>query len=298
TGGDRNFDYYSCSSTTDESGPEVVYQIDLPEDGFVALSLDGLPSGVDVDVHLLNTLDANDCIDRGHWDAGALMLAGTYYVVVDSWVSSSGTEMDGDYTVSIGHTTPSLMGSYGIDSTMASYALLAFDEAWFGADTARFEYTLIDFSMSAIERRFWVLDLRTGDELYNEYVTHGVNSSDPSDVNMAVEFSNVNGSLKSSLGVMVTAEDYTGTYGHSMRYDGLEPGFNDNVRSRYIVLHSGDYATQDYVDTWGELGESWGCTVIDPVIVDDVIDLIMDGTLAFAYYPDTTYLTNSTYLNP
>ena len=36
---------------------------------------------------------------------------------------------------------------------------------------------------------------------------------------------------------MITAETYTGKAGLSMRFDGVERGINDRVRSRDIVLH-------------------------------------------------------------
>ena len=75
-----DFDSYACASSTDESGPEVVYQVDLAEDGYLAATLSGLGSGVDLDVHILGSLDADDCYDRGHWDAGSFLPAGRYYV--------------------------------------------------------------------------------------------------------------------------------------------------------------------------------------------------------------------------
>ena len=46
------FDSYSCAPSTDESGPENIYRIILAEEGFIALDLETVGSGVDVDVHL------------------------------------------------------------------------------------------------------------------------------------------------------------------------------------------------------------------------------------------------------
>ena len=48
--------------------------------------------------------------------------------------------------------------------------------------------------------------------------------------------------LESHLHLMRTAERYTGSYGTSLRLDGLEPGFNDAVRSRAIVIHGATYS--------------------------------------------------------
>ena len=51
-GAPTQYDGYSCAPTIDESGPEVVYRLDLAEDGLLALELENLGSGVDVDVRL------------------------------------------------------------------------------------------------------------------------------------------------------------------------------------------------------------------------------------------------------
>jgi len=294
--GPSNFDSYACAPSTDESGPEVVYRVTLSEEGFLALHLDGMPTGVDIDVHLLRSLDPDDCIDRGHWDAGALLPAGTYYVVADSWVDSSGVEKDGAYTLTMGHTTADAFTSTGLRAHVLDAALYAFDTAWFMGATDRLEYTLIDFELPSTEHRLWVLDLVTGSLAFDQLVTHGEGSSHPTDLRLAVTFSNISGSHQSSLGLIRTAEVYTGSTGRSMRLDGLEAGVNDAVRSRAIVMHRGSYATQDYVDQYGYLGRSWGCTVLDPDIADDVIDTINGGSLLFAYYPDSDWLDNSTFL--
>jgi hypothetical protein len=94
-GGTDLFDSYACSPSTNESGPERLYEIEVSEPGFLAITLWGLPAGVDIDVHLLGSADANDCLDRGHWDAARFVEAGTYVVVADSWTNSAGTAQSG-----------------------------------------------------------------------------------------------------------------------------------------------------------------------------------------------------------
>jgi hypothetical protein len=289
-------DGYGCAPDTDESGPEIVYRLDLAEEGLLALELDNLPAGVDVDVHLLASDDAGDCIDRGHWIAGSLLPAGQYWVVVDSWVSADGSVNAGSYDLFIGHTSVDELVDHGFNAEMAADALLAFDQAlWFG-DIDRFEYVLIDFFKLSTEPRLWVYDLATQTVLWHELTTHGEASSDPTDPRISNAFSNITDSHQSSIGVMVTAETYWGGNGYSMRYDGLEPGFNSNVRSRYIVMHPGSYATQDFVDAAGYLGESWGCTVVDPDINEAIIDDVKNGALVMAWYPDPTWRSSSLYL--
>ena len=53
---------------------------------------------------------------------------------------------------------------------------------------------------------------------------------------MALSFSNEKGTLKSSLGLFITAETYYGRHGYSLKLDGLEEGVNDKARERLIVL--------------------------------------------------------------
>jgi len=53
---DSNFDTYSCAPSTDESGPEVVYMLTIEQAGFLSVAIYD-DANVDVDVHILSTLD-------------------------------------------------------------------------------------------------------------------------------------------------------------------------------------------------------------------------------------------------
>lgn len=78
----------------------MVHLLDLPAAGTVSATvLDG--TGVDIDVHLLSDYDLGSCLDRGDTYASAHMDAGLRYVIADSWVSSSGSVMDGPYDIEI-----------------------------------------------------------------------------------------------------------------------------------------------------------------------------------------------------
>lgn len=296
SGGESDFDSYACASSTDESGPEQRYRVTLAEDGLIVASLDGLPEGVDVDVHILEESDPERCIDRGHWDAAALLPAGTYWVVVDSWVDDDGIAHDGNYTLTLSQTTSSSFSSDGLDTDALDAALYAFDRAWQLGETDRLQYAVLDFATESIEPRLFVFDLRTSELLFSELATHGIGSQDPSDLTMADWFSDTPGSNASSLGLIRAAETYYGDHGYSMRLDGLEDGFNGNVRDRAIVVHSADYATQDFVDDYGYLGRSQGCPAVDPLVSDAIIDTMTDGALLFAYYPDPVWIGGSEYL--
>jgi len=105
TQGSRHFEAYGCEPGTDESGPEIIYRISPPEEGFLGVRVEHA-EGVDIDVHILNSLDSQDCLSRGHWDAGSDVDAGFHYVIADSWVNNSGVEKSGEYTLKIGLTVP------------------------------------------------------------------------------------------------------------------------------------------------------------------------------------------------
>ncbi len=291
-------DGYSCSPSTNESGPEVIYRVDVPADGFLALELPEaqLGPGVDIDVHLLQELDAGTCLDRGHWRAGALLTAGRYWVIADTWVEDGGPAHDGSYTLTFGLTTVADLTAMGLAAGVAADALWAFDTAWAAGEAEHFGYGVTDFSLRSDQRRLWILSLASGALVHHTYVAHGEMSSDPNDSGWAVSFSNVSGSHQSSLGLMQGAETYTGSFGYSMRMDGLEPGYNDNVRSRAIVVHPWDGSTDSYVNSQGECAPTWGCAGLDPAICAGVVDFLSDGGLLLFHYPDGDWSQHSAYL--
>lgn len=118
----------------------------------------------------------------------------------------------------------------------------------------------------------------------DHHVAHGVNSSNPRDRAYANNFSNTPGSRCTSLGAMATAETYKGKHGLSCKLDGLEQGLNDNVRDRYIVIHSADYVTDRFILANGRAGQSDGCAVVDPSISESLIELIKGGCFFYVYY--------------
>ena len=291
-------DGYGCAPTVNEAGPEKVYRVDLAKAGLLAASLDNLGVDVDVDVHILHQLDAGACVDRGHWDAAALLEPGRFWVVVDSWVDGSQISHEGSYELTLALTSADRYVAEGLSASVLDAGLRAFDLAWAYGDTVELEYGIIDYTMPSIEPRFFVLDLRRGQLLYAELASHGEGSQDPSDLKLTGSMSNLEGSHASSVGLVRTAETYWGSNGYSLRLDGLEPGFNDNDRPRAIVVHGADYATQDFVNAYGYLGRSWGCPATDPLVVDELIDTMADGRLILKYFDDPIWLGSSGYVAP
>lgn len=139
--------------------------------------------------------------------------------------------------------------------------------------------TLIDYSLPSTQPRFWVLDLEHGRVLFHELVAHGTGSGD----NYAVHFSNVEGSLQTSLGLFLTGSTYQGSNGYSLRLRGLDPGINDRAEARAIVMHGAWYVSADQIRRFGRLGRSWGCPALAKSIAPRVIDRIKDGTFLFAW---------------
>jgi hypothetical protein len=110
-----SLDHYSCASTLNESGPEIVYRVTVPVSGFLSAAVEE-QAGVDVDVHLLSSLDAAACLARGNFDAHADVGPGVYYVVIDTY---GGMANAGAFHVDIGFTVPS-QGPCAMDTgTMA-----------------------------------------------------------------------------------------------------------------------------------------------------------------------------------
>jgi len=179
----------------------------------------------------------------------------------------------------------------GLRAEVLSLALTAYDNAVKRGDVDKPILTVVDYSLPSDEKRMWVIDLTRGRLLHHVLVSHGSNSGGRN----STSFSNRDGSHQSNLGVMKTGETYVGKHGRSLKLDGLEEGFNDNARSRYIVMHQADYVNDDRART-KSVGRSWGCLAMDPKVAGDVIDTVKNGTLVVSYYPDDKWLRQSEYL--
>ncbi|MDQ3071832.1 MAG: murein L,D-transpeptidase catalytic domain family protein [Bacteroidota bacterium] len=152
--------------------------------------------------------------------------------------------------------------------------------------------SLIDFSLPSTLERLWVVDVYERKLLFNSLVAHGQNTGEL----FAQQFSNNAESHMSSLGFYTTSSQYNGKHGLSLVLDGVEEGFNDNARSRAVVIHSADYVSENVINAVGRLGRSHGCPAIPQAICEDLICTICDRSALFVYFPDANYLANSKYL--
>lgn len=152
--------------------------------------------------------------------------------------------------------------------------------------------TIIDYSQSSTQKRLYVIDLRAGRVLYNTYVSHGKNSGGE----FATSFSNVDNSNKSSLGFIITGSPYSGKSGYSLHLKGVEPGINDHIYQRSIVMHGSHYVNERRADE-SEVGRSFGCPAVPYGQQYSIINTIKGGSCVFIYAPDNRYKMGSRILN-
>lgn len=137
--------------------------------------------------------------------------------------------------------------------------------------------TIFDIGLHSGKRRFFMINLSTGD-VTSLHTSHGIGSDSDHD-GIATTFSNVSGSKQSSLGFMLTAEEYVGKHGGSMRLDGQESR-NSKVRSRAIVVHSASYVNPSL----SKMGRSEGCPAVPLANIKDVVAKLKNGSLFYIYH--------------
>jgi hypothetical protein len=152
--------------------------------------------------------------------------------------------------------------------------------------------SIIDYSLSANDKRLWVIDLMTQKVVFNEWVAHGKNSGEL----YAKKFSNTKESFQSSIGFYVTGELYQGTHDWSLKLIGLEKSINHLALERGIVIHGANYVSERFIKENQRLGRSLGCPAVHENIVLPLIQTIKEGACLFAYYPQAKYLKYSTVL--
>lgn len=153
--------------------------------------------------------------------------------------------------------------------------------------------TICDYSQSSRNKRLYVIDLVNSRLLFNTYVSHGRNSGEE----YATSFSNFNNSNKSSLGFLVTGQPYKGKAGYSLQLNGMEPGINDRVKMRSIVLHGSRFVSESILGARGAIGRSLGCPAVPFGLHFRIIDAIKGGSCVFVSYPDDVYMHTSAILN-
>jgi hypothetical protein len=84
--------------------------------------------------------------------------------------------------------------------------------------------------------------------------------------------------------------------GLSLRLDGLEEGINDRARARGIVIHGSAHVNAVRAAR-GDVGRTEGCPAVPMANARRLVNLLRDGSVVFAWYPDPEYLSRSKYIN-
>ena len=149
--------------------------------------------------------------------------------------------------------------------------------------------TIIDFSKASTEKRLFILDLKNKKIVKKTLVAHGMRSG----LNIAEEFSNKRHSNKSSLGLYITNETYSGKHGYSLRLDGKSVGLNNNARKRAIVIHGANYVSEKFIKRNDRIGRSFGCPAVSEDESEEIINLIKEGSCLFIYHPSIIPISQS-----
>jgi hypothetical protein len=149
--------------------------------------------------------------------------------------------------------------------------------------------SVIDYGLPSTAKRLWVFDMASGHLVYHELVAHGRNSGE----DLAVSFSNEEGSLMTSLGAFVTGATYDGKNGYSLRLKGIDAAVNDRAEARAIVMHGAPYVDEKFAVEHGRLGRSHGCPAVRLEIARELIDEIKDGSVVYAWHPSLSATVES-----
>lgn len=153
-------------------------------------------------------------------------------------------------------------------------------KAWEAEPQARRDVlAIVDFEKPSTAARLYIVDIRTG--AVSAYLTAHGKGSDPNHSSYARSFSNDHGTLASSLGLYRAGKRYFGKWGLALKLQGLSAS-NSNAEARAIVLHSADYLRADYRARYGKPGRSFGCFVVEPRLIEEVVTKLEGGALIYA----------------
>jgi hypothetical protein len=95
-------DSYSCAPTTDESGGEFVFVLEVAETAQLHVEVDDVPGdGVDIDVHVLEVPNPESCVARDNIAFDVRVEPGTWWITADTWVNDSGVELAGTFRLTV-----------------------------------------------------------------------------------------------------------------------------------------------------------------------------------------------------
>jgi hypothetical protein len=241
-----------------------------------------------------------------HWSLRALAIAGIFVCMSLAFTNSKTTAtsavVNNTTTITINSMITEKMplfdslelGALGLSRQAFEFALTGYNTLLNSGRIKKSNLlSILDFSLPSGKKRLFVVDITTGELVFNTYAAHGRNSG----TSVATKFSNKTNSYQSSLGFYITGDTYNGKHGMSLRLEGEEKGINDNALARGIVMHSASYVDEEIVARQGYIGRSQGCPALPGNIYKDVIEKIKNGSCLFLYSPDKYYATHSKMLN-
>lgn len=148
----------------------------------------------------------------------------------------------------------------------------------FAPESQANHWAVVDFNKPSSEERFFIFNLN--EQSVKKYlVAHGKKSGEL----YATDFSNINGSNKSSLGIYRTKSVFqSGSHGKALGLKGLEDS-NSNAELREIIIHKADYVASDYRGAGGS-GRSLGCFAVKPEVLNEVVEALRDGSYINAWH--------------
>jgi hypothetical protein len=177
------------------------------------------------------------------------------------------------------NTAENLYNECGLNGLIS---LSSFEKAFAGYEKyhpVKSILAICDFSKPSSQERFFVIDMENKKLLAHSLVAHGKNSGGL----MATSFSNVPESLKSSLGFFrIGPSIMVPKHNLSLILEGLEPGINDNARSRGIIIHGADYVSEKFVKQYGYAGKSFGCPALPNELIPVLVPILENGALLYA----------------
>lgn len=179
-----------------------------------------------------------------------------------------------------------------LDKEVLAMAVNAYQKALDSGQVKNHHLTVIDYRLPSNQQRMWVFNVDKPKLDFNTFVAHGKNSGNT----YATHFSNTHSSKSSSLGTFITKNTYIGGKGYSLNLQGVEKGVNDHALDRRIVVHGAWYMEKNFINQQGRAGRSWGCPAVSQKEAKPIINDIKNGSVVFAYYPDSAWLSHSQYV--
>ncbi len=165
---------------------------------------------------------------------------------------------------------------YGISDPNFSFAEKAFKfgKKELSLNTERFCFMNYDYPSE--RDRFFIFN-KDSAVFLSSLASHGVNTGNGT----SCQFSNIDNSYQSALGIYVTGSPYIGHFGPTLNLHGLSAS-NSIAYDRRIVMHGADFCSRDHITKYGFLGRSLGCIALPKKHMITAYQTLTPGTIVIA----------------